>query len=97
MQQFVTFDKPRSWNVDNVKLVKDDQEYLSTVLPANWKLIYNKIKEKWEQGIQDFPHDGITKNDALLMCKEYDKIAQGKGKHPITTDQTQINEDNKKK
>jgi hypothetical protein len=96
-QQFVLYDPLRRIKADEIKFLKHDKEYLGTIPKEKWEQIYEEIQISWNHGIQEFPKEGITVEDALLMCKEYDKIAaQPKGKHPITADQAKINEDNKK-
>ena len=80
-----------------MQFVKWDKEYLKSIPSEHWKEISKEIMKRWKNGIEDFPIHGITKEEALLICKEYDKVAaQAKGKHPITSDQTEINEKNKK-
>jgi len=96
-QQFVAFNIPHRIKKDSLVFVKWDKEYLKTISDDSWEAIETQIKTNWNKGIIDFSINGITKEDALLICKEYDKVAaQQEGKHPLTADQVKINEEHKK-
>ena len=75
-QRFVPFNPPCRIKVSDIKFVQYDQEYLKTVTS-------DQQKSNWKKGLQDFSINGLTKDDALLICKEHNKIAQTLRKQSI--------------
>jgi hypothetical protein len=96
-QNVCIFDVPLEIDKKNVKEVKWDQEYFQEIPPENIVAMLQKLKSHWDKGIKSFPTDAITRERALHMCKEHDKIVKAKGKHPLTFDQVKQQEEAKKK
>lgn len=80
-QYIVLFPTPLKIEESCIQQAKWGQEYLQNIPQKNLDEIYLEIKNQWPKGYGAFTNHGITKEQALQMCKDFDKDVSTKGKH----------------
>lgn len=113
-QNLNIFEKPNKINGDQINVVKYSEEYLAYFSKEDFELIKQTIKDlKISRNIVHYDTQGLTQDNCLVMCKEYDVVAIEKTKekeeedptlnkktkiqHPLSKDQQAKNEKNKYK
>lgn len=94
-QHFHKFDTPQRMQPNDINPVKYSQEYLDNI--NQFTYFKNSLEMFNDNAYKEFNHDGITKEHALALCKEHDKVIANKSKHPLTKDQIKHQELNKEK
>jgi hypothetical protein len=91
------FDNPQLIKNEAVQRVKWDEEYIlqlaevsKTCLMKQWTLLQKLPAEELNT-------KGVTKEECIQICLEYDKTVANKQTHPLTADQIKQNEQSKLK
>ncbi len=97
-QYFKGLENPIQIKKEDIKRAKWDKEYIQS-LPTNTykEMITSLWADLKEKKFQIFENAGLTMEDGIRMCQQYDTIVRNKSKHPLTAKQIQLNEENKQK
>lgn len=97
-QQIVYFKYPEKLEKTDIKRAKWDTEYINSLSPTSLNDLLDNSEEIMKQKFYTiFDKIGITKEEALRICKEHDEIVKKDGKHPLTENQIKQNKQHKEK
>jgi hypothetical protein len=96
-QKIVFFKNCIKINVEDLRQVKWDSEYFSSLTKDSFDILITECNTLKEKPSIIFDTNGITKEVCLQMCIEHDKNALKENKHPLSLDQINQNKINQEK
>lgn len=92
-QNFVTYENLEKISVNDLQILKYSSEYIKD--SNNEELLRDIFKQLLQENIVQYNNKGLTKEDCINICLEYDTYIECNKPQPLTEDQILQNELNK--
>ena len=94
-QYFVPLENAQRIDPEDIVVVKYSEEYLASIPEKTLENLCETVKEHTEVPAQHFNKLGVTKEQKVDMCIQYDNNFNNNKKHPQTPDQLKVQEQGK--